>query len=98
MLSFLYKAFSAVLVVSVVFFSNNSPQKHLWNACTTSLQGAYRASCIPHGFFFSGVFQTKLHCSINNTCRFLLGFSCFFSVTVYNRPAHLSRSLGSHET
>jgi len=67
MLSLLYKVFSAMLVVSVVFFSNNFQNKLFWNVCQTSVQGAFRASCILYGFFFGDIVQTRLYCSINNT-------------------------------
>jgi hypothetical protein len=76
---------SAMLVVSVVFFSNSFQKKKklLWNVCTTSVQGAFRASCILH-VFFSSVISSKTNfiAILITLSQFLLGFSCFSSVTV----------------
>lgn len=73
MLSLLYKAFSVMLVVSVVFFGNHF---------LISLEYLYKALSgflVFFMFFFvSDTFQTKLHCSVNNTSSFTLGFLIFF--------------------
>lgn len=60
-----------------LWFSSVTISVFLWNVCTTSVQGAFRVSCILH-FFVSDTFQTKLHGSINNTSSFPLGFLIFF--------------------
>jgi hypothetical protein len=73
MLSLLYKAFSTMLVVSMVFFSNIFQNKLLSNVCTTRFR-SFLYSC----FFFSDILQTKLHCSINNTFSVPRGFLVFF--------------------